>query len=497
MSMRSVTGALFFAEWLTGGNLTALSRLSRSRDDAIERDIDPRLQPHQACTERLSATVGRLSRKKALGLWTCLALVVGNMVGAGAYLVPSTLGRYGAISLVGWLVTAGGAVCLAAVFARMSRIMPAEGGPYAYTREAFGDFPAFLVAWGYWVSVWIGNAAIATAFTSYLTPFFPAIEDSPVVMASVALGAIWLLTALNVWGLREAAIVQTVTTVLKVIPLVVFATLGLFWVDTANFTPFNASGESHLSAVMATAVLTLWGLMGLESATIPADEVEDPARTIPLVTVWGTVATAVIYVASTVAVMGVLPMSELAESSAPFADAAGRMWGSGAGKLVAAGAALAGFGVLNGWVLMQGQMPLAPSRDGLFPGSFGRLNQHGTPGFTLLLSSFLCTVLVIANFTRGLVGLFTFALVLATVTVLLSYVLTPLAHIVLICRDPGRWGGRGASLAVVVSALAAAYSVFAIAGAQMREILLGALLFTAGVPFYLWSTRKRAGPEAH
>ena len=278
---------------------------------------------------------------------------------------------------------------------------------------------------------------------------------------------------------------------LKVLPLVLIATLGLFWIDTANFTPFNASGESHLSAVAATAILTLWGLMGLESATIPAGEVDDAACTIPLATVWGTVATAVIYVASTVAVMGVLPMSGLAESSAPFADATARIWGSGAGKLVAAGAALAGFGVLNGWVLMQGQMPLAPSHDGLFPASFGRLNERGTPGFTLLLSSSLCTVLVMATFTRGLVGLFTFALVLASVTIMLSYILAPLAHIVLIRRESGRWGGPGARLAMVVSALAAAYSVFAVAGAQTNEILLGVLLLAAGVPLYLWSTRDR------
>jgi APA family basic amino acid/polyamine antiporter len=277
--------------------------------------------------------------------------------------------------------------------------------------------------------------------------------------------------------------------------LIVFATVGLFWLDTAHFTPFNTSGQSHLSVVMITAVLTRWGLMGLESATIPVDEVKDAGRTIPLVTVWGTVATAVIYVASTVAVMGVLPMNELAASAAPFADAAAVMWGDGAGRLVAAGAALAGFGVLNGWVLMQGQMPLAPARDGLFPESFSRLNARGTPAFTLLLSSSLCTALVLANYTRGLVGLFTFALVLATVTVLLSYILTPLAQIVLIARDPERWGGQGSRLAVVVSALAAAYSVFAVAGAGMREIGMGVLLFALGVPFYLWSTRARAAPE--
>ena len=140
-------------------------------------------------------------------------------------------------------------------------------------------------------------------------------------------------------------------------------------------------------------------------------------------------------------------------------------------------------------------MPLAPARDGLFPESFSRLNARGTPAFTLLLSSSLCTALVLANYTRGLVGLFTFALVLATVTVLLSYILTPLAQIVLIARDPERWGGQGARLAVVVSALAAAYSVFAVAGAGMREIGMGVLLFALGVPFYLWSTRARAAPE--
>jgi len=114
----------------------------------------------------------------------------------------------------------------------------------------------------------------------------------------------------------------------------------------------------------------------------------------------------------------------------------------------------------------------------------------------VLLSSFLCTVLVMANFTRGLVGLFTFALVLATVTVLLSYVLTPLAHIVLIRREPERWGGQGARLAIVVSALAAVYSVFAVAGPQTSKILLGVLLFAAGAPLYLWSTHRRAEPES-
>ncbi|MDP2956911.1 MAG: amino acid permease [Longimicrobiales bacterium] len=439
-----------------------------------------------------------MTRAKALGLWTAVALVVGNMVGSGAYLVPSALGRYGPISLVGWTLTAAGAICLALVFGRLGRIMPAEGGPYAYTRSAFGDLPAFLVAWGYWVSVWVGNAAIATAFVAYLTPFVPSLDSTPVAQAAVALGAVWLLTAVNVWGLREAALLQLVTTVLKVLPLLALATLGLVAVDAADFRPFNVSGGSGLSAVTATAALTLWGLLGLESVTIPADEVENPRRTIPLATVAGTAATAAVYVLSTVAVFAVVAPGELAGTSAPYAEAATRLWGPWIGRLVAAGAAIAAFGALNGWVLMQGQMPLAPARDGLFPRSFARLSARGTPVFGLVLSSCLTTVLVLANYARGLVGLFVFATLLATVTVLASYLGAAAAHVVFILRDPARFGGRGARAFLVVSALAFVYSAWAVVGAGWDAVLWGMVLFVLGVPIYLQGVgvRSRAAAQA-
>jgi len=432
------------------------------------------------------------ARAKALGLWTAIALVVGNMVGAGAYLMPAALGKYGSISLVGWTVTAAGAVCLAFVFGRLGRILPAEGGPYAYTRRAFGDLPAFLVAWGYWVSVWVGNAAIATAFVAYLTPFFPPLETAPAAQAATALAAVWMLTAVNVWGLREAALLQLATTVLKVIPLVALATLGLLAVDPANFRPFNASSGSGLSAVTATAALTLWGLLGLECATIPADDVESPERTIPRATVLGTVATAAVYVLSTVAVFGVVPAGELTGASAPYAVAAQRIWGTAAGRLVAVGAVMATFGALNGWVIMQGQMPLAPAQDGLFPKAFARTSPRGTPTFGLVLSSALTTALVVANYTRGLVGLFVFATLLATVTVLVSYLGAAAAHVVFILREPVRFGGKGARVAIAVSVAAFLYSVVAVIGAGWSAALWGGVLLALGVPVYLWEVRGRA-----
>lgn len=425
-------------------------------------------------------------------MWTALALVVGNMVGSGAYLLPASLARYGPISLLGWGVTALGAISLALVFGRLGRIMPLEGGPYAYTRVAMGDAPAFLVAWGYWVSVWVANAAIATAFVAYLTPFLPVLKGSPVYAALTAVGAIWVLTAVNVRGVREAALVQLVTTVLKVLPLVLVGTLGLLAMKTANFTPFNPSGQSGISAVTASAALTLWAFLGLESATIPADEVRDAKRTIPIATVLGTVVTAVIYLSSSAAVMGVMSTPEVAGSSAPFADAATRMWGPLAGKFVAAGAALAAFGVLNGWVLVQGQMPLAPARDGLFPRAFARVNSRGAPVFGLVLSSALATVLVASNYTRGLVGLFTFGALLATVTSLLAYVGGSAAQILLVLRRPARFGGKGARGALVISTVAFVYSVWAIIGAGWNVILWGGVLLAMGIPVYLQGASRRA-----
>lgn len=427
-----------------------------------------------------------------MGLWTGLALVVGNMVGSSAYLLPSTFAQWGSISLFGFVVAAAGALSLAAVFARLGRIHPAEGGHYAYTREAFGDVPAFLVAWGYWNSCWIGNASIATAAVGYLAVFVPVIGTSAATTAGAALGLIWALTALNVRGLREAALFQLVVTVLKVAPLVLIATLGLFWIEPANLTPLNVSGGSGLSAITAAAVFALWGFLGFESLTVPADEVEAASSTIPTVTLIGTGATALIYLLSTLAVMGVMSVAELASSTVPVADAAARMWGATAGTVVAAGAALAGIGVLNGWVIMQGQMPLAPARDGLFPAAFARLNERGAPVFGLVVSSLLCTVLVAANYTRGLIGLFEFALLLATVTVLVPYAFTAAAQIVLIRRDPAKWGGDDAARALVTSVVGLTFSVLAIVWAGVTSILMGGLLLLMGLPFFFWS-RSRAG----
>ncbi len=414
------------------------------------------------------------------------SLVVGNMIGSGVFLLPASLAAYGGISIIGWLVTSVGALLLALVFARLSSFMPAAGGPYAYTRRGFGDFAGFLVAWGYWISIWTSNAAISVAFVSYLTVFFPALATNGALAATVAIATIWLLSWINSAGVRNAAWVQLITTILKLVPLVVIATLGLLFFNVDHFRPFNVSGGSNLSAVTATVALTLWAFLGLESATIPADDIRDPKRTIPRATILGTVVTALVYVLGTVAVMGIIPPEGLAASNAPYADAAREVWGSWAGYAVGAGAAISCFGALNGWILLQGQMPLAAARDGLFPKAFGRISPRGTPVVGIVMSSVLVTVLIGMNYTKGLVEQFNFIILLAALHTLVAYTLSSMGELMIFIRERERFKGQRLFGSSVIAVLAFLYSLWAIAGAGSEIVYWGILMLFAGVPVYVW-----------
>lgn len=431
-----------------------------------------------------SSEEGGTRRKLGLGMAT--ALVVGNMIGSGVFLLPSALAAYGGISILGWLFTAAGAMLLALVFARLARAYPQTGGPYAYSRRAFGDFVGFQISWGYWIAIWAGNAAIAVAMVGYLADFWGELGTNSLLAVVVALTAIWGLTLVNAMGVRQGGAVQLVTTVLKLVPLVGIAVLGLFFINWGNFTPFNASDASPFGAITATAALTLWAFIGLESATVPAENVEKPEKTIPRSTIIGTTVAALVYILGTVAVMGIIPAETLANSTAPFADAAREMYGAWAGRVVAIGAIISTFGALNGWILLQGQIPLAAARDRLFPVSFGRLSKRGVPVFGLVASSVLVTVLMAMNYTATLVEQFSFIVLLATLTTLVPYAYSAAAQVMLFVTDRARFSGQRLVRDSVIALLAFAYSVWAIFGAGYDVIALGFLLLTAGIPIYVW-----------
>ncbi len=431
---------------------------------------------------------GRVRNRRGLGMYMASALVIGNMIGSGIFLLPNSLAGFGGISLVGWLFTATGAMLLALVFARLARAFPATGGPYAYSRHAFGDFVGFLTAWGYWIAAWVGNAAIAVAFVSYLGYFkaFDAVNTNRVLAAAVAIGAVWLLTFVNSLGVRQGGWAQVVTTVLKLVPLLGLAVFGLFFIDVDNFGGFNTSGQSAYGAVSAVAALTLWAFIGVESATIPAEDVENPRRTIPRATIIGTAVTALIYIAGTVAVMGILPAASLADSGAPFADAADSAFGGWAGPIIAFAAVVSAFGCLNGWILVQGQVPLAAARDGLFPKVFARRTRSGAPVVGLVVSSVFITGLTMMNYNASLGDQFTFVILLATLTTLIPYVFSAAAQLLLLVTDRTRFDGKRLAGHAVIAALALAYATWTVAGSGYEVVYKGFLLLLLGIPVYLW-----------
>jgi APA family basic amino acid/polyamine antiporter len=423
--------------------------------------------------------------RKKLGIWMCTALVMGNMIGSGIFLLPASLAPFGGISIVGWLISAAGAAVLAIVFARLSRIVRQAGGPYAFTRAGFGEFPGFLVAWGYWICIWSTNAAITTALVSYLSLFVGALKTNNVLATALGLAVVWGLTGVNIWGVYRAGIVQLVTTILKVVPLVMIALVGLFYIEIDHFQPFNASDKTPLAAITATVALTLWAFTGLESGSIPTDDVEEPQKIMPRATLIGTFSTAAIYILGTVVVMGVIPASVLAFSNAPFADAATKMWGSWAGYAVGIAACISCFGALNGWVLLAGQIPLAAARDGLFPENFARVSKYGTPAWGLVVSGVLTSILMAMNYTKGLVEQFTFIILLATLNTLIPYVFCSLAEMMMQLRDPAR-KGRPETPLILLTAAAFIYSLWAIGGAGQEVVYWGFILLMAGVPVYTW-----------
>jgi APA family basic amino acid/polyamine antiporter len=418
-----------------------------------------------------------------------VALVMGNMIGSGVFLLPASLAAFGGVSLIGWLVTAGGSTCLALVFARLASIDPAAGGPYAYTRRAFGDLAGFLVAWGYWISTWSTTAALAVAGVGYLDPFFPTIVRTPALAASLAIAMVWLLTVVNIAGVRRAGQVQVVTTVVKILPLALVGIGGLFYFAPDHFAITAATTGALAGQITQVATLTLWAFLGFESATVPAGSIANPERTIPRATMVGTLLAAAIYIISTVGVMSLVPPATLATTTAPFADGARVLFGNTAAAMVALAAAISCFGALNGWTLVVGQLPLAVARDGLFPAVFSRVSSRDTPVTGMVIAGVLSSALIAANYTRGLVELFTFIILLATLSTLIPYVFCALAVF--------RIGGHPPVTARAVAGIGFAYGLWAVGGAGAETVYWGFLLLLLGLPVFVWVTRSRSPAPTH
>ncbi|HEY6858775.1 MAG TPA: amino acid permease [Pseudolabrys sp.] len=425
---------------------------------------------------------------KSLGVAACTAIVVGNMVGSGFYLSPAAVAPFGNLAILAWIVMGAGAICLGLTFAKLARLAPATGGPYAYTRMAYGDFPGFLIAWGYWISIWTSLPVIAIAFAGAVFDLIPGLHNRAMAVV-FTLGAIWAVVFINLRGVKEAGIFAEITTYSKLVPFAAVALIGLFFIDTSHFNELNPSGKSLLAASAALAPLTMFAFLGLESATVPAGDVIDPKRTIPRSTVLGIGIATLLYVLGTIAVFGLVPRDQLIHSVAPFSDAARVLWGSWGATVISIAVIVSAIGALNGWTLLMGQVPMAAAHDGLFPPVFGRLSDQGVPAIGITISAVLATLLVLSQAAgpAGFSSFYTLVVGLSTMAAVVPYAFCALATGLVAAYTAG--GGPVPRL-TIIEVIAFVFAVFTLYGCGAEPVLYGTVMLVLGIPVYVWQRRR-------
>ncbi len=431
---------------------------------------------------------GRLVR--GLGPVAAVALVVGNIIGAGIYVVPGSLAAIaGPLALVAWLVNVAAYFCLAAVFAALGGAYPISGGPQVFAQRAFGDLIGFEAAYLYWLSCVIGNAAYPTAFIGYLGALVPALAE-PLPAFLVAQALLWSLTLVNIAGVRVGGTVQVLTATLKIVPLLLVAVVLLATGSASHLVPFAPHGWA---AVFPAISLVSWLLMGTETVTIPAEEIEGSGRTIRRSAYAGFGIIAALYLLFGFALAFGLPAAEIAGSSAPIALAASRVLGPWGATLVALGAMVSAAGVLNGWILVTGRLPYAAARDGLAPAVLARLGPRtGTPVAALVVSSVLPALLLLLYFDRTLLDAYNFMALTSTAMALLVLGVCCAAQIALMRREPERFSPSQRRHGPLWAAAGLAFVALMLSGVGVAPGLLAVAAALALAPCYLWIRRGRA-----
>jgi APA family basic amino acid/polyamine antiporter len=444
----------------------------------------PSASPEGAGTAKGQEFVNRF------GLPTATALVVGSIIGTGVFALPSALAPYGPSSLVAFGLVTVGALALAMVFGWLNKRVPGSGGPYLYARDAFGDFGGFITSWSYWLTAWIGNAAIVVAWVGYVEVFINK-GGNKWGSVAIALVGLWIPALINISGVKNLGGFQVITVILKFVPLLFMATVGLFFIKAGNFGSFNPSHLSLTGAISAAAAIALFSYLGLETASVAAGRVRKPQRNVSRATIYGTLACAFIYILGTFTVFGTVAHKTLLTSTAPFSDSANAIFaGSWAGNVMAIAAIISGIGCLNGWTLICAEMPMAAARDRLFPTQFGRVSKREIPVFGILAATVLASVLTVFGYTH-FQTVFTDMLLLSVLTAVIPYLYSAAAHLywLIVKGRAVSWPHLTRDAGVTVLALL--FSFWALAGTGYQAVYYGIIAFFLGVPVYIWMKAQR------
>lgn len=434
--------------------------------------------------------------KRPLGFWMLFSLVVGNVIGAGIFLLPSTLAQYGSISLISWVITLGGSLCLAFVFSDLNRAIPITGGPFIYTRAAFGDFIGFIVAYTYWVAWCVGNASMALTIPGYLSVFFPIIKTSHLsqwINFIIEAFFIWFIIGINLCGIKTVGRMQLITTILKILPLLAIGFVGLFKIKwhyiSLNFIP---TGTTPIHSLLGAMTVTLWAFIGFESGTIPADDATN-SRTIGRATLIGTLFVGLIYILCSFTLMGLFPISELKQSTSPFADAANLLFGPDTAKIIAICAIISIIGALNGSILVQTLDSVAAARFNLGPKSFTYTGKNNVAYIAFLTAGVAITLLLALSLQKTLIEQFNLIVIISTLAFLIPYFICCMAEFILLIKNQNQYTRKSWLKALVITLLASIYAFWTMIGAGKDIVFYGCLFFFSAFPMYVglaWAKRK-------
>jgi arginine:ornithine antiporter/lysine permease len=441
--------------------------------------------------------------RKELSLFSLIAIVVGTMVGGGAYNLPSDLAvaaNSGPV-LLGWLITGAGMIALALVLQNVAMRRPdLDGGIYSFARAGFGEFLGFNSAWGYWVSALLGNVAYATLLFSSLSYFFPMFGKGnnlpSIVFASVLL---WMLHFLILRGVREAAFVNLITTIGKLVPIFLFLILMVFafhWdVFVRDFwgTAQGFNWSVVKQQVKDTMLVTLWVFVGVEGAVVMSGRAKH-RKDVGRATVIGLLGTMVIYVLISVLSMGALSREALAKLHEPsLAYVLEHVVGPWGAVIINLGLVISLLGAMLGWTLLAAELPYVAARDGIFPRWLGQENRNGSPSGSLWLTNGLIQLfIIIVLFSEST---YQVAYSLASVAILLPYLFSAMYQIKLVWTGEGYAEGESRGKDLLLGIAAVLYAVWLVYAAGLDFLLMTAILYALGIFFYI-SARRENGKKA-
>ena len=420
-----------------------------------------------------------------IGFWSVFALVTGSQIGSGVFTLPALLAPYGAFSLAGWLIAGVGAIALALVFGGLCSQFPRTGGPHVYVQQAFGSIASFFTGWTYWVISWVSTTAVIVASVGYLSPLIGTQSAEIYLLLEVML--LLAITALNLKGVKAAGQAEFFLTLLKFLPLLVIPIVAL-----VNFNPDNFVMASSMTALSTpqllsqVTLLTLWGFIGVESATTPAGCVKDPCQTIPRAIIFGTLCVAGLYMINSVGIMGLIPGPELAQSKAPYVDAAQHIFGGSWYLVVSIIASVVCIGTLNAWMLASGQVALGLAEDKFLPAFFAKKNKYDAPYGGLLTSCAGIIPLLILTSNDSLSHQITAIIDFSVIAFLFVYLACTLAYVKVLRKSASqsfyKW---------VYTIIATIFCLWVLYETPLKTLLIASLFVVSGLPgYWLWYRRQ-------